>query len=205
MMKKFWILILSLSILFVVPANAVQIEAEEDSFLNSGNEMKTFEINDILLNNNETADINGTINNETTYLNGTVGNCTNGTFVNETTDLNSTVGNCTNGTFINGTFVNGTDVNSTVGNDTNGTVDEEKLKEQKQKLKENIISTLNNVAAISAVCTGVLMTISSILVTVPEPTLITKVITVGCVVGTAVGCAVSIGCAIGALFLQWWM
>ena len=136
MIKKCGILMLSLLVLFVVPANAAQIGSQEESFnLNSGNEIKNFEIKDMLLNNNEAADINGTVTNEITDLNSTVSNCTKGTFVNETTDLNGTVGNCTNGT-----FVNGTDVNDTVGNDTNGTVDEEKLK-QKKALKENIIST----------------------------------------------------------------
>jgi hypothetical protein len=132
MIKKCGILMLSLLILFVVPANAVQIGSQENRFnLNSDNEIKNFEIKDMLLNNNETADNNGTVDNKTTDLNSTVGNCTNGTFVNETTGLNSTVSNCTNGT-----FVNGTDTNITVGNDTNGTVDEEKLKEQKKALKE---------------------------------------------------------------------
>lgn len=177
MIKKFWILILSLSILFVVPANAVQIGSEEDRFnLYSGNEIKNFEIKDILLNNNETADINGTV-------------------TNETTDLNCTVGNCTNGTFVNGT----------VGNFTNGTVDEEKLKEQKKALKENIIGTLNNVGAISAVATGVLMTITTLLIAVPDPTWITKTITVGFAIGTAATAAVTVGCGIASIFVQWLM
>jgi hypothetical protein len=201
MIKKCGILMLSLLILFVVPANAVQIGSQEESFnLNSGNEIKNFEIKDILLNNNEAADIKGTIYNKTTDLNSTVGNCTNGTFVNETTDLNSTVGNCTNGT-----FVNGTDVNGTVGNDTNGTVDEEKLKEQKQKLKENIISTLNIVSASSIVFTGVCLAIAAVLISIPEPSVLTKVLGLGFGIATVAGCAVSIGCVVAAVFVQWWM
>jgi hypothetical protein len=182
MIKKFWILVLSLSILFVVPANAVQIGSEEDrSNLNSVNETKNFEIKDILLNNNQTADTNGTV-------------------TNKTTDLNCTVGNFTNGTFVNGTTVNGT-----VGNLTNGTVDEEKLKEQKKTLKENIIGTLNNVGTISAVATGVLMTITTLLIAVPDPTWITKTITVGFAIGTAATAAVTIGCGIASIFVQWLM
>ncbi|ADZ10218.1 hypothetical protein Metbo_1999 [Methanobacterium lacus] len=185
MIKKCGILMLSLLVLFVVPANAVQIGSQEESFnLNSDNEIKNIEIKDMLLNNNETADINGTVTNETTDLNSTVGNYTNETFV------NSTVGN---------------DTNSTVGNDTNSTVDKEKLKEQKQKLKENIVNTLNNVGVISGVVGGVLMTMSSILITVPDPTWITKVITAGCIVGTAAAAAVSIGCAISSILVQWFM
>jgi len=201
MIKKIWILILSFSMLFVVPANAVQIGSEEDRFnLNSGNEIKNFEINEILLNNNETTYNNGTFTNETTDLNSTVGNCTNGTFVNETTILNCTVGNCTNGTFVNGTAVNGT-----VGNVTNGTVDEEKLKEEKKTLKENIIGTLNNIGTISAVATGVLMTITTLLIGVPDPTWITKTLTVGFAIGTAATAAVTIGCGIASILVQWLM
>ena len=192
---------LSLCMLFVVPANAVQIGSDEDRFnLSSGNEIKNFEIKDIFLNTNETADINGTVTNETTDLNGTVGNCTNGTFINETTDLNGTVGNCTNGTFINETAMN-----DTVGNVTNGTVDEEKLKEEKKTLKENIIGTLNNVGTISAVATGVLMTITTLLIAVPDPTWITKTITVGFAIGTAATAAVTIGCGIASILVQWLM
>jgi hypothetical protein len=179
MMKKCGILMLSLLVLFVVPANAVQIGSQEESFNLNDNEIKNIEIKDMLLNNNETADINGTVSNQTTDLNSTVGN-----------DTNSTVGN---------------DTNSTVGNDTNSTVDEEKLKGQKQKLKENIVNTLNNVGVISGVVGGVLMSISSILITVPDPTWITKVITVGCIVGTAAAAAVSIGCAISSILVQWFM
>ena len=180
---------LSICVLFVVPVNAVQTGSEEDRFnLMSGNEIKNFEINEILLYNNETSDINGTVTNETTDLNSTV------------TDLNSTVGNCTNGTFVNCTTVNGT-----VGNVTNGTVDEEKLKEEKKTLKENIIGTLNNVGTISAVATGVLMTITTLLIAVPDPTWITKTITVGFAIGTAATAAVTIGCGIASIFVQWLM
>ena len=173
---------LSLCMLFVVPANAVQIGSDEDRFnLSSGNEIKNFEIKDIFLNTNETADINGTVTNETTDLNGTVGNCTNGTFINETA------------------------MNDTVGNVTNGTVDEEKLKEEKKTLKENIIGTLNNVGTISAVATGVLMTITTLLIAVPDPTWITKTITVGFAIGTAATAAVTIGCGIASILVQWLM
>lgn len=182
MIKKLGIMMLSIYVLFVVPVNAVQTGSEEDRFnLMSGNEIKNFEINEILLYNNETSDINGTV-------------------TNETTDLNSTVGNCTNGTFVNCTTVNGT-----VGNVTNGTVDEEKLKEEKKTLKENIIGTLNNVGTISAVATGVLMTITTLLIAVPDPTWITKTITVGFAIGTAATAAVTIGCGIASIFVQWLM
>lgn len=201
MIKKIWIIILSFSMLFAVPANAVQIGSEEDRFnLNSSNEIKNFEIKDILLNNNETTDINGTVTNETTDLNCTVANCTNGTFINETTVLNCTVGNCTNGTFVNGTAVNGT-----VGNVTNATIDEDELKEEKKTLKENIIGTLNNVGVISAVATGVLMTITTLLIAVPDPTWITKTLTVGFAIGTAATAAVTIGCGIASILVQWLM
>jgi hypothetical protein len=199
MIKKCGILMLSLLILFIVPANAAQI-GSQDGFLSSSDEIESIEIKDMLLNNNETADINGTVTNETTDLNSTASNCTNGTFVNETTDLNSTVSNDTNGT-----FVNGTDVNSTVGNDTNGTVNEEKLKEQKQKLKENIISTLNIVAASSIVFTGVCVAIAAVLISIPEPSVLTKVLGLGFGIATVAGCAVSIGCVVTAVFIQWWM
>lgn len=182
MIKKIWILILSFSMLFAVPANAVQIGSEEDRFnLNSSNEIKNFEIKDILLNNNETTDINGTV-------------------TNETTDLYCTVANCTNGTFVNGTAVNGT-----VGNVTNATVDEDELKEEKKTLKENIIGTLNNVGVISAVATGVLMTITTLLIAVPDPTWITKTLTVGFAIGTAATAAVTIGCGIASILVQWLM
>lgn len=177
MIKKFWILILSFSVLFAVPANAVQMGSEEDRFnLYSGNEIKNFEIKDILLNNNETTDIKGTV-------------------TNETTDLNCTVANCTNGTAVNGT----------VGNVTNATVDEDELKEEKKTLKENIIGTLNNVGVISAVATGVLMTITTLLIAVPDPTWITKTLTVGFAIGTAATAAVTIGCGIASIFVQWLM
>ncbi len=194
-------MILSICVLFVVPANAVQIGSEEDRFnLNSGNEIKNFEINEILLNNNETSDINGTVTNKTTDLNSTFGNYTNGTFVNQTTNLNSTVGNCTNGTFVNGTAVNGT-----VGNVTNGTVDEEKLKEQRKTLKENIIATSNTIGAISAVATGFLMTITTLLIGVQEPTGITKILTVGFALATVATGAVTVTCGIISIFVQWLM
>jgi hypothetical protein len=201
MIKKLGIMILSICVLFVVPANAVQIGSEEDRFnLNSGNEIKNFEINEILLNNNETSDINGTVTNKTTDLNSTFGNYTNGTFVNQTTNLNSTVGNCTNGTFVNGTAVNGT-----VGNVTNGTVDEEKLKEQRKTLKENIIATSNTIGAISAVATGFLMTITTLLIGVQEPTGITKILTVGFALATVATGAVTVTCGIISIFVQWLM
>jgi hypothetical protein len=211
MIKKLGIIILSICVLFVVPANAVQIGSEEDRFnLNSGNEIKNFEINEILLNNNETSDINGTITNKTTDLNSTFGNYTNETFVNQTTNLNSTVGNCTNGTFVNGTFVNGTfvngtAVNGTVGNVTNGTVDEDKLKEQRKTLKENIIATSNTIGAISAVATGFLMTITTLLIGVQEPTGITKILTVGFALATVATGAVTVTCGIISIFVQWLM
>ena len=184
MIKKCGILMLSFLVLFVVPANAVQIGSQEDRFNLNDNEIKNIEIKDMLLNNNETADNNGTV-------------------TNETTDLNSTVGNYTNGTFVNGTVGNAT--NSTVGNATNSTADEEKLKEQKQKLKENVISTLNNVAAISAVVTGVCLTVASVLLGSPDVSGTSKVIGLGFAIVGAVGCAIGIGCAIGAMFVQWWM
>ena len=195
MMKKFWMLILSLSILFVVPANAVQIGSEEDFNLNSNNELKTSEINDILLNNNETVDINETVTNETTVLNCTVGNNTNGTFVNGTL-LNDTVGNYTNGTFINGTGV----LNDTFDNNTDGTTNFEQ-----NDLKENILGTLTNVALITGVISGAFMTVGSILISIPEPTFVTKIATVGCVIGAAVTGAVSIGCGVACIFIYWLM
>ena len=195
MMKKFWILMLSLSILFVVPANAVQIGPEEYLFnLNNNNEFKTSEIND-LLNNNETVDINATLTNETNVLNGTVGNSTNGTFVNGTL-LNNTVGNYTNETFVNGTGV----LNDTVGNNTNGT-----SKSEKNDLKENIIGTLTNVALITGVISGALMTVGSILISIPDPTLVTKIATVSCVIGAAVTGAVTVGCGVACIFIYWLM
>ena len=177
MMKKFWILMLSLSILFVVPANAVQIGQEEDLFnLNNNNEFKTSEIND-LLTNNETVDINATITNETTVLNGTGGNYTNETFVNGTSVLNDTVGNNTNGT----------------------------SKSEKNDLKENILGTLTNVALITGVISGALMTVGSILISIPDPTLVTKIATVSCVIGAAVTGAVTVGCGVACIFIYWLM
>jgi hypothetical protein len=194
MIKKCGILMLSMLILFVVPANAAQI-GSQDSFLSCSDEIKSIEIKDMLSNNNEAADFNGSVANETTDLNSTVGNDTNGTFVNETTDLNSTVGNCTNGT-----FVNGTDVNNTVGNDTNGTVDE-----QKKALKENIINTLNIVAVSATVFTGVCVTIAAVLIGIPEPSGLAKALGLGFGIATVVGCVVSVVSVVGALFVQWWM
>ena len=186
---------LSLSILCLGPASAVQIGSENEFNLDSANELKPYEINKTVLNDNETADTNITLTNGT-VLNGTIGNYTNGTVTNETTVLNGTIGNYTNGTFVNGTSV----LNDTVGNNTNGTA-----KPEKNDLKENILGTLTNVALISGVVSSVFMTVGSILISLPDPTLTTKAATVFCAVGAAITGGITIGCGVACIFIYWLM
>jgi hypothetical protein len=180
MVKKFWVLMLVFSILSIAPANAVQIESFNMSNINGTISDKNLKNNDITSEKNITLILNY---NNTTETNKTV--------------INETKSNNTNGTDINGTDINGTDINGTVlGNDTNKT-------ENNLDTKSVVISTLDSVANIFGVFTGIAFTVSCMLLAAPEPTPITKTLAVVGYVFTASLGAVSLGCAVAAIFCRW--
>ncbi len=116
--------------------------------------------------------------------------------INETS-YNDNNTNDTNQAVINQTMDNKTFINETMGNNTNKT-------ENNINIKEKVIGTLTYAATISGAITSILLTTTTALAAIPEPTAITKVAAVVCGIATAACLSCTVCCSIAAIFC-WWL
>ena len=181
--KKFWVLILVFSILSIGPASAVQIRLVTQFNINDTISDKNLE------NNNTTLD-----DNITTILNDNNSTVTNQTIINGTIELNETLDNHTNDTEMNETVV----LNKTSCNDTNKT-------ETIFNTKGAIIGTLGSFASICGVITTFAFAATVALAAVPDPSLCTKVLAVGCGLVTLACVTCTLTCTIASIFCWWLM